>query len=447
MVAGEKVGDWRLLLTVFAVGALVVVTRRPDAFTNPQFYVEDGIWYANAHEWGGLNALVTPYRGYFVTIQRLGGWLAQFVPLSDAPLFLNSIAVVIQTLPAVLICSARFAHVVPDRWTRVLLALFYVAMPNSWGTISNITHAMWHLAALACFVLLAKPADRVPGRIFDIAVLLLAGLSGPFAIFLTPIAALCWRRDRSGWRLALTLILAAAAIIQMVTLVVGGSGPNVDRPALGASVTSFFSVWTTQVVYGAFVGQRGLDRLFLTGESAWQHSAVLIVSGSAALGVIACAARRGPFELRMLVTDVRLHPGSRAGVAAAVADPDRVLGGDLASGRRDAVLHASDLRPGCFVRLAAQGKARGTAGCRGRGATRDRSRCRARLAAAPAARFQFCPLRREVRARQTAREDPDPSPSELGNHADEEGIAGRRRELLPVAGHGSLSGDAERRRR
>src|SRR5688572_33025915 len=118
------------LLTVFALAALLVVTRRPDAFTNPQFYLEDGLWYGNAHEWGGVTALLTPYRGYLVTVQRLGGWIAQGAPLSAAPLVLSSLAIVFQILPAVLICSSRFSHVVPGRRIRVVVALFYLAVPN-----------------------------------------------------------------------------------------------------------------------------------------------------------------------------------------------------------------------------------------------------------------------------------------------------------------------------
>jgi hypothetical protein len=298
--ARRELPEWRFLLAAFAGAALVVVSRRPDAFTNPQFYLEDGLWYANAHEWGGLRSLLTPYRGYLVTVQRLGGWLAQAFPLAAAPLLLSSLAVFFHTLPAVLLCSSRFAHVLPDRRVRALIALFYLAVPNSWSTISNITHAQWHLAALGCLVLLAMPADRLSWKAFDVAALVLGGLSGPFAIFLTPIAVFAWRRHRSRWRLALVLIVATTAVVQAVMIVSVGTGTQGPRPALGASVTGFFAVWTKQVVYGAFIGQRGLEALYHAG-STLLSAPLLILLGSVALVAMTFAAIRGPFELRMIL--------------------------------------------------------------------------------------------------------------------------------------------------
>jgi len=292
--------EWGFLLTVFAVAALVIFTRRPDAFTNPQFYFEDGIFYGNAHEWGVLKALTTPYRGYFVTVQRLCEWFAQLFPLRFGPLVVISCAVVFQVQPAVLICSSRFAHVLPDRRLRILVALLYLAVPNSWTTISSLAHTHYHLAALACFVLLAQPAGRLFWRIFDVLVLLLSGLSGPFAIFLTPIAAAAWWRDRSRWRLAHVLILALTAATQLLTIVLAGTGTQGARPALGASISGFFSVWTKQVVYGAFVGQRGLEWIFNAGKTIWVEPSVLITFGSIALAILVLAAIRGPFELRMV---------------------------------------------------------------------------------------------------------------------------------------------------
>src|ERR1043166_2367395 len=75
--AKARVPEWAILLAVYAAACTIVISRRPDALLNPQFYMEDGsFWYFQAHEMGGLSATLEPARGYFQTSARLGAWLA-----------------------------------------------------------------------------------------------------------------------------------------------------------------------------------------------------------------------------------------------------------------------------------------------------------------------------------------------------------------------------------
>jgi hypothetical protein len=150
-------------------------------------------------------------------------------------------------------------------------------------------------------VLVARRASHRSWKVFDVVSIVLAGSSGPFAIFLAPVAVLAWWRERSGWRLLLSALVMAAATVQALVLLLASPGAEVPRPSLGASVPAFFALWTKQVVHGAFIGQRGLEWLHRSGTSAWAEPAVLVLLGAAALGVMGLAALRGPFALRMIL--------------------------------------------------------------------------------------------------------------------------------------------------
>src|SRR5258708_34049507 len=61
----------QLQLVTFLVGCLVVISRRPDAILNPQFWAEDGVTFYRDAYTGGFRSLVLPYVGYLVSLQRL----------------------------------------------------------------------------------------------------------------------------------------------------------------------------------------------------------------------------------------------------------------------------------------------------------------------------------------------------------------------------------------
>src|SRR3954453_19860929 len=78
---------FRALFLAFVLVCLAVISRRPDAFLNPQFFAEDGnIWFADAYNIGWLRSLANTHTGYFQTLPRLGPALALAVPLPYAPL-------------------------------------------------------------------------------------------------------------------------------------------------------------------------------------------------------------------------------------------------------------------------------------------------------------------------------------------------------------------------
>jgi hypothetical protein len=295
--------EWAWLAAVFAVSFLLVLSRRPDALLNAQFFLEDGIWYEQAHEMGVLESLAYPYfRGYLHLVPRLAAAVALAAPFAWAPFVMSAIGTAIETLPAVFLCSNRLADAVPSLAARCGLAVLYVGLPNSWSpvdcTIANVTHAQWHLAPLVCMALVARPAGGRAWRAFDAAAVVLGGLSGPSGIFLAPVAALVWWRRRTRWSLVLFALTAATAAIQMASLLLT-TDTTASRPPLGPSAPLLARLVAGRVVYGLVAGQTGYSQWFDDPASVWMRPEALAIAAVLGAAAIAYAAWRGPFELRM----------------------------------------------------------------------------------------------------------------------------------------------------
>ena len=58
-------------IILFTLAFIVIISRRPDAILNPQFWAEDGsVFYAQAYNKGIINSLFLPYAGYLHAVPR-----------------------------------------------------------------------------------------------------------------------------------------------------------------------------------------------------------------------------------------------------------------------------------------------------------------------------------------------------------------------------------------
>lgn len=154
-----QAGIW---LTAF----LIIFSRRPDAILNAQFFAEDGkFWYADAYQFG-LRCLLMPDRigGYFHTASRLVALVSLCFPFALAPLVMNVCAIVFQILPVSVFLSSRFSNF--SLLKRLVVSSLYPAIPNTYEVNANATTIQWHLALLACIVLVARPTTDRKWRIF-----------------------------------------------------------------------------------------------------------------------------------------------------------------------------------------------------------------------------------------------------------------------------------------
>jgi hypothetical protein len=263
-ITGRAGIGWELQLLVFFIAAVAVVSRRPDALFNPQFFGEDGaVWYPEAYMFGWFTSVLHPRAGYFQSLPRLAAAVALLAPLRFAPLVMNLIGLTVQVLPVNILLSARCRN-----WAslavRACMAIAYLALPNSKEIDVATADAQWHLALLACLLVLACTPQGLISRFFDILVLLLSGLTGPFCLFLLPVSAIFWWVRRDRWRIAGIVTLAVTSAIQLSALLRSASATR-PHVILGATRELFLQLVAKQVYLAALLGEPslGVRRSFL----------------------------------------------------------------------------------------------------------------------------------------------------------------------------------------
>jgi hypothetical protein len=270
----------RLLLwqhaVIFLLASAVIISRRPDAILHAQFYAEDGhVWFADAYNLGWWSALFQTYAGYFVLLPRLAASVALLVPLSLVPLTLNLIAIPFQVLPANLLLSSRSSGWGNLR-SRALMVAIYLALPNCYELFWGITDANWLLVLSAFILLVASTPRSAAAKVFDIGIMLLSGLTGPFSIFLFPISIFLAKRSRDRWRWVPACVLGSCCLIQGWTLLTAAASGR-PHSALGASPALFARIVTAQIFFGTLIGSNGLS--LLRGNSALIFVACATVFG------------------------------------------------------------------------------------------------------------------------------------------------------------------------
>ena len=287
-----RISYFDLQAIVFLFAFLIVLSRRPDAILNAQFYAEDGAgWYLDAYN-HGLRCLLLPWSGYFQTLSRTVALISLLFPLSLAPLVMNISAIVAQILPVNLFLTSRFS-VIPLK-TRMVGNLLYLAVPNSAEIHANLTNAQWHLGLIACLVLLARPANGWGWRIFDGAVLVLTSFSSPFAILLVPVAAALWWKRRQRWSACSLAMLVPGALVTGITALlthdrqVAPNGPTFSR---------FAAILGRQVFLSSILGRNTQDWMMQLRSL----QVVEAISAIAGLAILLYALRYAQTELRLFI--------------------------------------------------------------------------------------------------------------------------------------------------
>jgi hypothetical protein len=287
---------------IFLLSCAILILRRPDAVLHAQFWSEDGhVWVADAYNLGWFHAIFRPWTGYFMTLPRLGAAVAMLVPLVRAPLVLNLIAICVQALPANLLLSER-----SSAWgslkDRALLAAMYLVLPNCREVSNGITEVQWVLAFCGFLVLVARTPETRAVRFFDFLLLAMCGLTGPFCIFLCPIAIFLAWGNRERWQWLKAGIFAVTALVQVFALLFirHSSDPWDSRASgisvLGPSLQSFIRIVGCQVYLATLIGNNGLGSKL--SERLLVFLACVVISGSAI--VVICFAKSGT-EMRLLI--------------------------------------------------------------------------------------------------------------------------------------------------
>src|SRR5688572_8258090 len=170
---------WWLVLSA----ALLLALKKPWALHTPQLWAEDGSIFLTQDEQMGLRAWWEPYNGYLHLLPRMIAWTASHtVDVAWWPAVYNGLAFVISVALFARLASRRID--VPGKpW----LMLSFVLLVSTGETLINVTNLQWVTAFFLVLQLFATPATTLAQRLGDIAIIIVVGLNGPFAIVFLPL--------------------------------------------------------------------------------------------------------------------------------------------------------------------------------------------------------------------------------------------------------------------
>lgn len=239
---------------MLVLSAVILFLRKTDAFYYPQFWAEDGrIFFAQSYT-QGFTSFFEPYAGYLHVVPRIIAFVTMVIfPVGMAPAVYNYASLLVTLFVIGNLFSPRF-----DVKRKSLLALAIVAVPLATNEVfMNVTNIQWILSLALIVTLLKKAPDPSYGnprlqRLGDYAVIVLCGLTGPFLIFLLPVAAVTYLRKRSSHSRNILIVASLVAAVQM-TYIVSETSP-ISEPYL---VTRYQHPWA------AVLGQKLFGNLFL----------------------------------------------------------------------------------------------------------------------------------------------------------------------------------------
>lgn len=225
MVGSEykgKDGLYRFLL-LFVLILLLLVLRRPDAVTNPQFWAEDGtLFFSSQLNHPGLGVIFETHKGYLLLIPRLVSAFAAVFASSRFPLILNLCALALAAVCCSLFSLNRYRYLLRSDQLRILLCLLAATAFHSDELIGTITNIQTFLL-LGILLILLQPAEVYKARataFLSISAALLGCLSAPATLLFIPLAVyLTLRRQGIATLVPVAVMLAVAIQIGFYTAI------------------------------------------------------------------------------------------------------------------------------------------------------------------------------------------------------------------------------------
>jgi hypothetical protein len=230
--AGDPAGQSRMAglfadppaMAVIAVCAVVLGLRRAQAWSNPQFWAEDVIYYKDALLLG-WRAFTESRAGYLTTVPRAIAWASAHVDPLRAPAVFTAAA----TAATLYVASRALSPRCPLPRFAGLMALAVVLVPDTHEVLLNVVNLQWVLAAGLVLLLIAGDPERGRQWAHDLTAAALVGLTGPYSVILAPLfVGRAWiRRSRPSVVLA-ALVVACAAV--QVGFTLRAPMPDIDPP-------------------------------------------------------------------------------------------------------------------------------------------------------------------------------------------------------------------------
>lgn len=282
---------------ISVIGGLGILSRSVSAVFHPYFWAESGaIFYSDA--WNhGLAYLLKPYAGYPVLLTRTLSEVTVQFPLNYGPAIFLFFSLIVQIIPITILVSKRFAAIIKPLWIRIGLSAIYVALPNSSEVNLHFVSMQWQLALIAFLILISPTPNGRSGKVVESIGLVLAGLSGPFAILLVPIAVVLYLSKKdSRQTLYRQVLLILCALVDGITYLATIHSARIGAHGLGASFNVLIRLLGGQVVIGGLFGMRGYTHVL---SFSWGNIAI-ISAGIFFIIVTIYILAKAPLQLRLL---------------------------------------------------------------------------------------------------------------------------------------------------
>lgn len=269
--------SWRLLACLLACAA-IVVGRKLEEVSTPQFWAEDGaVFFRDAHVLG-WHAFTTTYAGYFHLLPRLiAAAAASLDPLWTPALFAcGAFAVTLYTVA--LTQSSRCPLPATP-----LLAFAVVLVPDAREVLLCLANIQWVTTGALLLVLISAD-PRTPGQtVHDFVAIVLLGMTGPAIVLLAPL--FLWRACRRRTAASVWICVAAVAIASIQGFSVA------HDPQLLQVTPGRVSVPDLPAVPGIRIGASLFAGTFISENYAWWPAVLMTIASL--VGVAVLALRRG----------------------------------------------------------------------------------------------------------------------------------------------------------
>lgn len=274
----------RFLAVAFAC-SLVSLLRRPDAFTNPQFWAEDGSVFFTEQNAMGCKAILHPYAGYLHLIPRLVAGFADVFPLAHTPLIYNLAANILLSICCAWIALPSFRHLIRSDTRRAFLALLFAATPMAGSCYHNLTNVQWPLMLWA-FLVTLQPVEGRSARIALLVAYAFTALTAVCAVIFIPIwllRAVLVQKDR---RYAIGMIAILVLYALVVKFILKDPYSSATPPPLKDIAWMVPEIFVARVILMASAGPYYLAKLVVPSHFT------IVVCGIASSLALAWLTRR-----------------------------------------------------------------------------------------------------------------------------------------------------------
>ena len=257
------------------VGSVLMFLRVRERLEAPGIFAEDGVIFYWQAQVDGFGALFSPYAGYLHLVPRL--FAAALAPfgLPVVPLGYALTTTVVSLLCFATVLNPRLERVIPFAWARGLAFLALCLLPQYLESAGSLAYLIFIGGVALLGLSLASPPRSRLGRVLELGVVALLGLSGPLIVFYSPLFGYRWLRARSWANFRVLAVAVTAAVVQLCVYLTYG------RTTQGAGIDAAPKIYLERVVGELLAGPGAVESSFVPFWDAPRAADVpLLVAGA-----------------------------------------------------------------------------------------------------------------------------------------------------------------------